>query len=197
METMLVKFEAAELALAKAETLIEFKNVRDQAEALLMQSTFLLEREEKTTMNALLKIVVENTGLIVEQAEQAIDTIVTYFEQRLPDPFPKLMAELLDEGNSQEQALSQEQGPGETLVPTVHLTGMSVPQFNEAIASKKAVTQCIICKRMHGAPAIAFTDDNKSITYRLEIFSYKKRCGDVIYTFPICGECAWLTGIFS
>lgn len=147
-------------------------------------------------MNTFVKYLVENTGLVVEQAEQAIDTIVRYLEQRLPDPFPTLMAELLDEANSHDQMPRQEQGgSGENLVPTIHLIGMSVSEFNEAIESKKSLNQCFICKRTHGTQAVAFTDDDKSITYQVEIFRYKKRCGGVIYTFPICGECAWLTGV--
>ena len=146
-------------------------------------------------MNTLVKHVVENTGLIVEQAEQTIDTIVRYLEQRLPDPFPTLMAELLDEANSREHMPSQEQESQEPLVPTIHLTGMTVSQFREAVESKKGVLQCLICKRTYSAQAIAFTDDNKPIAYQVEILRYMKRCSGVIYAFPICGECAWLTGV--
>jgi|GEM_PF-2570456 len=79
----------------------------------------------------------------------------------------------------------------------IHLTGLNTSELVEVVEKEKSFVRCYICKRREGDESVAFTPDSRPVTSAVEIFKYRKRCKDVVYTWSICVECAWLLDLLS
>lgn len=83
--------------------------------------------------------------------------------------------------------------------PTVFLTGLTEPEFQQLLKVNSPTAICYLCHRKEGDLSIAVVDQQRVVCSKLELIHYKHRFAAGTHVWNLCVECAglleaWTTG---